>query len=181
MFKTKRLLRQTQTFITQLNMANPTLLNGSTDAHVEQGDQSPPQTPPESPPLSPSVSYQSTESSSQSCHSLSEGEDDDYDSQSPPMSPTTESTKALNEHAKLLTKPSLRRRLPSRRKPATPRYKLLHEGDIQLCRLNHRRTLISKIMNSRYLRRWESHHLLLGEGIISSGTVRIYLINIMLD
>lgn len=51
------------------------------------------------------------------------------------------------------------------------RCKLLHEGDIQLCRLNHTRTIVSKIMNSKYLRRWESHHLVLSNGEIRSLTV----------
>lgn len=51
------------------------------------------------------------------------------------------------------------------------RFKLLVEEDIQLCRLNHTRTIVSKIMNSKYLRRWESHHLVLGENDIYSSTV----------
>lgn len=55
--------------------------------------------------------------------------------------------------------------------PCGQKYKLLHEGDIQLCRLNHTRTIVSKIMNSRYLRRWESHHLVLNESDIYSLTV----------
>jgi len=53
----------------------------------------------------------------------------------------------------------------------TSRCKLLSEGDIQLCRLNHTRTIVSKIMNSKYLRRWESHHLLLDNCEIRSNTV----------
>lgn len=52
-----------------------------------------------------------------------------------------------------------------------PKYKLVSEGDIQLCRLNHTRTIVSKIMNSKYLRRWETHHLVLGNFDISSTTV----------
>lgn len=52
-----------------------------------------------------------------------------------------------------------------------PKYKLIVEGDIQLCRLNHTRTIVSKIMNSKYLRRWETHHLVLGQFAISSVTV----------
>ena len=54
---------------------------------------------------------------------------------------------------------------------SAPRCKLLHEGDIQLCRLNHTRTIVSKIMNSKYLRRWESHHLILNDSEIQSQTV----------
>ena len=51
------------------------------------------------------------------------------------------------------------------------KFKLISEGDIQVCRLNHTRTIISKIMNSKYLRRWESHHLLLSDTDIKSLTV----------
>ncbi|XP_064610749.1 LOW QUALITY PROTEIN: C-Maf-inducing protein-like [Liolophura sinensis] len=51
-----------------------------------------------------------------------------------------------------------------------PRYKLIHEGDIQVCRLNHTRTIVSKIMNSKYLRRWECHHLILAQSEICSET-----------
>jgi hypothetical protein len=69
--------------------------------------------------------------------------------------------------------------------PATPRvsltgpkYKLIQEGDIQVCRLNHTRTIVSKIMNSKYLRRWESHHLQLDEADIRSATVRTLVISV---
>ena len=64
---------------------------------------------------------------------------------------------------------------PSLRPPggcaAGQRYRLLLEGDVQLCRLNHTRTVVSKIMNSKYLRRWEGHHLVLGSSEITSSTV----------
>ncbi|ESO82820.1 hypothetical protein LOTGIDRAFT_80178, partial [Lottia gigantea] len=52
-----------------------------------------------------------------------------------------------------------------------PKCKLLSEGDIQVCRLNHTRTIVSKIMNSKYLRRWESHHIILDHNVIRSQTV----------
>lgn len=52
-----------------------------------------------------------------------------------------------------------------------PRFKLIHEGDIQICRLNHTRTIVSKIMNSKYLRRWESHRIVLDKNEICSCTV----------
>lgn len=55
------------------------------------------------------------------------------------------------------------------------RFKLIHEGDIQLCRLNHTRTIVSKIMNSKYLRRWESHHIILDENEIQSTMVSIII------
>ena len=57
------------------------------------------------------------------------------------------------------------------------RFKLLHEGNIQVCRLNHTRTIISKIMNSKYLRRWESHRLVLKNSEIQSYTVSSVVIN----
>ncbi len=63
---------------------------------------------------------------------------------------------------------------PKKRQRAGPKYKLMQEGDIQLCRLNHTRTIVSKIMNSKYLRRWESHHLVLGSCDIQSATVRCF-------
>lgn len=52
-----------------------------------------------------------------------------------------------------------------------PRFKLINEGDIQICRLNHTRTIVSKIMNSKYLRRWESHRIVLDKNEIRSCTV----------
>lgn len=54
-----------------------------------------------------------------------------------------------------------------------PRYKLLTEGDIQLCHLNHTRTVISKILSSKFLRRWESHRLYLHDSSITSKTVSL--------
>lgn len=51
-----------------------------------------------------------------------------------------------------------------------PRFKLINEGDIQICRLNHTRTIVSKIMNSKYLRRWESHRIVLDKNEIRSCT-----------
>lgn len=57
-----------------------------------------------------------------------------------------------------------------------PKHKLITEGDIQVCRLNHTRTIVSKIMNSKYLRRWESHKLVLDHSELRSTSVcmRIY-------
>ena len=52
-----------------------------------------------------------------------------------------------------------------------PKFKLIHEGDIQVCRLNHSRTLISKVLSSKFLRRWEAHHVYLGEFQMYSATV----------
>lgn len=55
--------------------------------------------------------------------------------------------------------------------PAGPRYKLLEEGDIQVCYLNHTRTLVRKILSSKFLRRWETHHLYLNDACLTSKTV----------
>ena len=52
-----------------------------------------------------------------------------------------------------------------------PRFKPLLEGDIQVCYLNHTRTVVSKILSSKFLRRWETHHLYLNDSCISSKTV----------
>ena len=55
--------------------------------------------------------------------------------------------------------------------PCGTKFKLLVSGHIQVCRLNHTRTIVSKIMNSRYLRRWETHEICLGDERIESLTV----------
>ena len=59
--------------------------------------------------------------------------------------------------------------------PAGPRFKPIEEGDIQVCYLNHTKTLVSKILSSKFLRRWETHHLYLNDACLSSKTVRIDL------
>ncbi|XP_075216289.1 C-Maf-inducing protein-like [Lycorma delicatula] len=51
-----------------------------------------------------------------------------------------------------------------------PRFKLICEGDIQVCYINHTRTVISKIVSSKFLRRWENHRLYLNDSCISSKT-----------
>ncbi|XP_031784390.1 C-Maf-inducing protein isoform X2 [Nasonia vitripennis] len=59
--------------------------------------------------------------------------------------------------------------------PAGPRFKPIEEGDIQVCYLNHTRTLVSKILSSRFLRRWETHHLYLNDACLSSKTLTGFL------
>lgn len=54
--------------------------------------------------------------------------------------------------------------------PLGPRFKLICEGELQVCYLNHTRTVISKILSSKFLRRWESHRLYLNDSCISSKT-----------
>lgn len=55
------------------------------------------------------------------------------------------------------------------------RYKLLQEGDIQVCVVKHPRTFLSKILTSKFLRRWEPHHLTLTDSSLVSATVRTAL------
>lgn len=55
--------------------------------------------------------------------------------------------------------------------PAGPRFRPIEEGDVQVCYLNHTRTLVSKILSSKFLRRWETHHLYLNDACLSSKTV----------
>ncbi|KAL4657102.1 C-Maf-inducing protein [Arapaima gigas] len=55
------------------------------------------------------------------------------------------------------------------------RYKLLQEGDIQVCVLKHPRTFLSKILASKFLRRWEPHHLSLGDSGLASATPTGYM------
>ncbi|XP_044048269.1 C-Maf-inducing protein [Siniperca chuatsi] len=55
------------------------------------------------------------------------------------------------------------------------RYKLLHEGDIQVCVVKHPRTFLSKILTSKFLRRWEPHHLTLTDSSLISATPTGYM------
>ena len=52
------------------------------------------------------------------------------------------------------------------------RYALLNEGDVQICRINHHRSLLQKIIYSRPLRRWESHRIILSDNHLYSCSVR---------
>ncbi|KAM6936856.1 C-Maf-inducing protein isoform 2-T2 [Xenentodon cancila] len=55
------------------------------------------------------------------------------------------------------------------------RYKLLHEGDIQVCVVKHPRTFLSKLLTSKFLRRWEPHHLTLTDSSLTSATPTGYM------
>ncbi|XP_073438628.1 C-Maf-inducing protein isoform X4 [Dendrobates tinctorius] len=59
------------------------------------------------------------------------------------------------------------------------RYKLLQEGDIQVCVIRHPRTFLSKILTSKFLRRWEPHHLTLADTSLTSATPTGYMENSM--
>lgn len=54
------------------------------------------------------------------------------------------------------------------------RYKLLTDGIVQICRVPHAKNIIEKIRFSRFLRRWEDHHIQLEQSEIISETVRIF-------
>lgn len=58
--------------------------------------------------------------------------------------------------------------------PVGPRFKLIREGDVQICYLDHTRTVISKILSFKFLRHFESHHLFLGD-------TKIYPRNVSID
>ncbi|XP_068595367.1 C-Maf-inducing protein [Brachionichthys hirsutus] len=55
------------------------------------------------------------------------------------------------------------------------RYKLLQEGDIQVCALRHPRTFLSKILTAKFLRRWEPHHVTLTDSSLTSATPTGYM------
>jgi len=56
---------------------------------------------------------------------------------------------------------------------AAAKFRLLSDGEANICRLYDSKTVIRKIMNSRCLRRWESHHLVLGPVEIYATTVSL--------
>lgn len=56
-------------------------------------------------------------------------------------------------------------------KHAQQRYKLLAEGEVNVCKLPNTKNVISKILNSKLLRRWKSHHIILTDTELYSTTV----------
>ena len=51
------------------------------------------------------------------------------------------------------------------------RYKLIVEGDVHICKLPNSRNYISKILNSKLLRRWKTHRLILTDTEMFSAAV----------
>ena len=51
------------------------------------------------------------------------------------------------------------------------KYKLLRESYIQVCRISHGSNVVNKLLNLKFMRRWESHNIVLGESTIFSRTV----------
>ncbi len=58
--------------------------------------------------------------------------------------------------------------------PVGPRFKLMKEGDVQVCYLDHTRTVLSKILSFKFLRHFELHHLHLHESKISPKNVSVF-------
>ncbi|OQR70441.1 hypothetical protein BIW11_11638 [Tropilaelaps mercedesae] len=58
--------------------------------------------------------------------------------------------------------------------PIGPKFKLTRDFDAAVCRLNQHKTLVSKILSSRFLRRWENHSVRLGLHAIDS--VEIFVV-----
>ncbi|OXA62714.1 C-Maf-inducing protein [Folsomia candida] len=54
---------------------------------------------------------------------------------------------------------------------AGPKFKLVTEGDVQVCKVKHGNNLMDKFIGSKLLRRWETHHIYLNDSCISSKTV----------
>ncbi len=57
------------------------------------------------------------------------------------------------------------------------RFKLIVEGDVNVCKLPNSRNYISKILNSKLLRRWKTHRLVLTDTEIFSSTVSLNFSN----
>lgn len=52
-----------------------------------------------------------------------------------------------------------------------PKFKLILEGDVQVCKIKHGQNLMSKLTSCKLLRRWETHHIYLNDSCITSKTV----------
>ncbi|CAF5079499.1 unnamed protein product, partial [Rotaria sp. Silwood1] len=96
---------------------------------------------------------------------------DDNISLAPPSNVST--TVATNSTTNPTTSSTLCMFIDGR--PIQQRYKLLTDGLMQVCRVPHARNIIEKIRFSRFLRRWEDHHLTLEHNDISSNTHEGYM------
>ncbi|CAF3664940.1 unnamed protein product [Rotaria sp. Silwood1] len=96
---------------------------------------------------------------------------DDNISLAPPSNVST--TVATNSTTNPTTSSTLCMFIDGR--PIQQRYKLLTDGIMQVCRVPHARNIIEKIRFSRFLRRWEDHHLTLEHNDISSNTHEGYM------
>ena len=103
---------------------------------------------------------------------LDEDDDEEQDEIDDCETPTHENRRVFERNDSGTSFSSLISQTSTNTKPCIqgPRYKLINDGDIPICRLNHTRTIVSKIMNSRYLRRWELHKIYLDKTEICSAT-----------
>ncbi|XP_049964481.1 C-Maf-inducing protein-like [Schistocerca serialis cubense] len=159
--------RESQAALTEAEERPPSCGGGDSPRSDASGRSAPPSTPP-------------PRASSSACG----GDDDDDEgddagaspscsssesrSPSPPLSPVAQTT-LPPPLMKVASSPALAGAAPSAA-AAGPRFKLVREGDLQVCYLNHTRTVISKILSSKFLRRWETHHLYLNDSCITSKT-----------
>lgn len=51
------------------------------------------------------------------------------------------------------------------------RYPLVNEGECQVCRISHQKSLLQKIIFSKPLRKWENHRIVLSDSHVTSCTV----------
>lgn len=56
-------------------------------------------------------------------------------------------------------------------KRISQRYKLITEGEVQICKLQQSKKMLSKLMNSKLLRRWKTQRIMLTDKEIASNTV----------
>ncbi len=54
------------------------------------------------------------------------------------------------------------------------RFKLIEEGDLQICKLQRPNNMFAKFLNSKLLRRWKPSRIVLRDTEITSNSVNIY-------
>jgi hypothetical protein len=56
-------------------------------------------------------------------------------------------------------------------KRITHRFKLITEGEVQICKLQHSKNMFNKLLNSKLLRRWKTQRIILTDKDISPSMV----------
>lgn len=150
-------------------LRGPTADRSSVTLQVSMATSSPEDSIPSTPSLNPSPNFRNSDTSLNSvleeqrnCLDVANRRNLSVDSSS--SSATTSSGPRSN-----CCSPA---RSPS--SPLGPRFKLVHEGLVHVCRLNHTRTVISKLLSSRFLRRWEGHYVILEDSYITSRNVSYF-------
>ena len=59
------------------------------------------------------------------------------------------------------------------------KFSLIHEAEVNVCRLFHTKTLFQKIISSKHMRRWEAHKIILDDNCLRSKTVSVYILNVV--